>query len=32
LSFGAFADRRAAEQAALQARAAGLEAIVRKDP
>jgi cell division septation protein DedD len=32
LSFGAFADRNAAEQAAVRARAAGLEAIVRKDP
>jgi hypothetical protein len=32
LSFGDFADRRAAEQAARQAQAAGLEAIVRKDP
>lgn len=32
LSFGAFADRSAAEQAAVRARAAGLEAIVRKGP
>jgi cell division septation protein DedD len=32
LSFGGFADRNAAEQAAVRARAAGLEAIVRKDP
>jgi cell division septation protein DedD len=32
LSFGGFADRKAAEQAAVRARAAGLEAIVRKDP
>jgi hypothetical protein len=32
LSFGAFADRNAAEQAAVRARTAGLEAIVRKDP
>lgn len=32
LSFGDFADRSAAEQAAVRARAAGLEAIVKKDP
>lgn len=32
LSFGDFADRGAAEQAAARARAAGLEAIVKKDP
>jgi hypothetical protein len=31
LSFGDFADRRAAEQAAVKAQAAGLEAVVRKD-
>jgi cell division septation protein DedD len=32
LSFGAFADRDAAEKAAVRARSAGLEAIVRKHP
>lgn len=32
LSFGAFANRNAAEQVAVKARAAGLEALVRKDP
>jgi cell division septation protein DedD len=32
LSFGDFVDRSAAEKAAVQARAAGLEAIVRKKP